>query len=54
LYGKRLEIEVIDWIREQRKFGGIESLKARIDRDIATVREKSSVEAQRAIARADY
>lgn len=34
LYGRRLRIEVIDWIREQQKYDGLEPLKAAIARDV--------------------
>jgi riboflavin kinase / FMN adenylyltransferase len=35
LYGKTLQLELIDWLREQRAYPQIESLKAQIHRDIA-------------------
>jgi len=34
LYDKVITVEVDDWIRDQRKFDGVESLKAQIARDI--------------------
>jgi riboflavin kinase/FMN adenylyltransferase len=39
LYGQTLEVEVLDWIREQRKFDGLESLKRAIARDVEAVLE---------------
>lgn len=34
LYGRTIEVEVLDWVRDQRKFDGVESLKRAIARDI--------------------
>jgi riboflavin kinase/FMN adenylyltransferase len=34
LYGQSLRVEVLDWIRDQRKFNGIESLKHQLNKDI--------------------
>ena len=38
LYGQEIEVRVGDWIREERKFSGIDELKAQIDADIAAAR----------------
>jgi riboflavin kinase / FMN adenylyltransferase len=35
LYGKTIAIEFVNWLREQRKFAGIEELKRQLQRDIA-------------------
>jgi riboflavin kinase / FMN adenylyltransferase len=43
LYGTTLHVEVIDWLREQRKFNGVEALKARLARDIEDVLERSGI-----------
>jgi len=34
LYGQMLRVEVLDWLRDQRKFNGIESLKHQLNKDI--------------------
>jgi riboflavin kinase/FMN adenylyltransferase len=39
LYDRTLRLEIIDWIREQRKFLGIDALKARIRQDIVVAVE---------------
>jgi len=36
LYDRTIDLEVIDWIRDQRKFPGIDGLKQQLNRDIAT------------------
>ena len=50
LYGQTIEVELVDWIREQRKFAGIEALKFQIARDLDDVRERVTIRAERAIA----
>ncbi|HZL34864.1 MAG TPA: bifunctional riboflavin kinase/FMN adenylyltransferase [Tepidisphaeraceae bacterium] len=35
LYGREISVELLDWLREQRKYDGVEPLKAQIARDIA-------------------
>jgi riboflavin kinase/FMN adenylyltransferase len=37
LYGKTVDLELVDWLRDQRRFQGIPALKAQIQRDIAQV-----------------
>jgi riboflavin kinase/FMN adenylyltransferase len=39
LYGRTLDLEVIDWLRDQMKFPGVEALKAQLARDIATAKQ---------------
>lgn len=39
LYGESLQVEIIDFIREERKFGGIEELKAQIAKDAETAKQ---------------
>ncbi len=51
LYGRTIEVEVVDWIRAQRKFLGIEALKAAIARDLARVGDRFEIDPSRAIAR---
>ncbi len=40
LYGKHVEIEFIDYLREIKKFDSVDDLKAQISHDIALVRSK--------------
>jgi riboflavin kinase/FMN adenylyltransferase len=51
LYGKVLRVEVIDWIREQRKFSGMDALKRQLKRDIDGAEELASFNPAREIAR---
>lgn len=39
IYGERMEIEIVARIREERKFDGIEAIKAQIAADVVTARE---------------
>jgi len=50
LYGQTLRVELIDWIREQQKFQGIEMLKKRLAVDVEWSRERSNLDAARPIA----
>ncbi len=43
LYGKTIEIEFMDWIREQRRYSSIEMLKEQLAIDIDACRERSGV-----------
>jgi riboflavin kinase/FMN adenylyltransferase len=43
LYGKSMHVEVVDWLREQRKFSGVQALKARLAQDIEDVLERSGM-----------
>jgi riboflavin kinase / FMN adenylyltransferase len=43
LYGQSLQIELIDWIREQRKFADVDELKRAIESDITCVRLRSGL-----------
>lgn len=52
LYGQMLSLELLDWIRPQQKFAGVESLKARLARDIAETLELRHLNPARPIARA--
>ena len=51
LYGKVIEVELADWIREQWKFAGVDALKAQMARDIAYAEERAKVGTDRPIAR---
>jgi riboflavin kinase/FMN adenylyltransferase len=50
LYGRTIRVELIDWIREQRKFAGIDALKSRLNVDIERARGRSVIDAARPIA----
>ena len=52
LYDQTLRVEVVDWIREQRRFAGIELLKAQLSRDIARAVQSRGIDAARPAARA--
>lgn len=41
LYGRTIEVELIDWLREQWKFHGVEALKQQIARDIAIAQDRA-------------
>lgn len=41
LYGKELKVEVLRYLREERKFGSVEELKEAISRDVETAKEIS-------------
>ncbi len=51
LYGRTLQLDLIDWLRDQRKFTNVEDLKSQLARDIAVVIERSHLDSARAIAR---
>ncbi|MBC8108119.1 MAG: riboflavin biosynthesis protein RibF [Anaerolineae bacterium] len=53
LYGRKISVDVIDWIRDQRKFDGIESLKSQLARDIVESRERSRLDPSRMIVSKD-
>jgi riboflavin kinase/FMN adenylyltransferase len=50
LYGRTLGVELLDWLRDQRKFAGAESLKAQLARDIARTTAWVGKDASRPIA----
>ena len=52
LYGKTLRVELTDWVRDQLKFDGVESLKAQMAKDIDYCAERAGVDAGRAIVHA--
>ena len=39
IYGKSITVSLIRFIREEKKFGSVEELKARIGEDIACAKE---------------
>jgi riboflavin kinase/FMN adenylyltransferase len=52
LYGRTLDVAVVDWVREQWKFKGLDALKARMARDLDVVRERYELAAAEPIAAA--
>jgi riboflavin kinase/FMN adenylyltransferase len=52
LYGQQLEIELIDWLRDQWKYAGIESLILQLHRDVERTVELAASDPSRAIAMA--
>jgi riboflavin kinase/FMN adenylyltransferase len=50
LYGRTFGIELLDWLREQQKYPGLDLLKAQLARDIAETRRIAGRDAARAIA----
>ncbi len=40
LYGRDLDLEIVDWIREQRKYDDLEALKAQLARDVEWTRRR--------------
>ena len=37
LYGRAIDVELIDWVRDQWKFSGVDALKAQIARDVRAI-----------------
>jgi riboflavin kinase/FMN adenylyltransferase len=52
LYDKTIEIELTDWVREQRKFAGVAELMEQIARDLSFIRGRCDLQPQRSIAAA--
>jgi riboflavin kinase/FMN adenylyltransferase len=50
LYGRSLSLDLIDWLREQRKFPGVDALKEQLSRDIDVVARRASIDPSRPIA----
>jgi riboflavin kinase/FMN adenylyltransferase len=50
LYGTVLRLDCIDWLREQRKYGGVDALREQIARDIESVRLRAGLNPAREIA----
>jgi len=47
LYGQTLRVELLDWVRDQRKFEGAAALKVQLDWDIEAVGHRNAMEAGR-------
>lgn len=43
LYDREIDIDVVDWLREQRKFSGVEELKLAIARDVKTIASRANL-----------
>jgi riboflavin kinase/FMN adenylyltransferase len=52
LYGQTLRVELLDWLREQKKFPSVEALKGQIARDLNEVERRRDLDPSRPIARA--
>lgn len=52
LYGRTLRVELLDWVREQRKFGGVEALKGQLRGDLEMVDRLAGREVARPIVTA--
>jgi len=50
LYGHTLQLQIIDWIRDQRKFPVLDALKEQLRRDFIAVRERAALDAPRSFA----
>jgi riboflavin kinase/FMN adenylyltransferase len=50
LYEQKLDLELIDWLREQRKFANLEGLKSQIELDIVQTRRRSEMDPSEPIA----
>jgi riboflavin kinase/FMN adenylyltransferase len=52
LYGQTLRVELLDWLRGQKKFDGVEALKAQMRRDLDETLSRQSTDPARPIAKA--
>lgn len=50
LYGRTLQIDLLDWLREQAKFPSVDALKLQISRDVASVRLRRNLRAEVPVA----
>jgi len=53
LYGRSVDLELVDWLREQRKFSGIQALKSGIAVDLEQTRRRSALDPSEPIAVAE-
>jgi riboflavin kinase/FMN adenylyltransferase len=52
LYGQKLRLQLIDWVRDQQKFPGIEALKSQLAKDIELTKSRWTLDPARPIAHA--
>jgi riboflavin kinase/FMN adenylyltransferase len=52
LYGQSIQVELVDWLRGQKTFAGVDALKAQMRRDLADTVERHALDPARPIARA--
>ena len=50
LYGHSISLDLIDWIREQRKFPGVDALKEQLSRDIDISARHANIDPSQPIA----
>jgi riboflavin kinase/FMN adenylyltransferase len=50
IYGKTIEVELLDWVREQHRFADVAALKRQIALDVEWVRQTNRIDAVRPIA----
>lgn len=50
LYGQTLRVEVLDWLREQRKYKGLEALKAQLAQDIRNAASRADLSPETPVA----
>ncbi len=50
LYGQTLRVDLLDWVRPQLKFAGVEELMVRMKRDIDFTRTRASLVVEREVA----
>lgn len=50
LYDRVLQVEIVDWLRDQRKFPDVQSLKVKMQEDIQTAIHLADMDPARAIA----
>jgi len=50
LYGNMLELELVDWLREQRKFSGSQTLRIAMEEDFAQTRRRTAMDPSLPIA----
>jgi riboflavin kinase / FMN adenylyltransferase len=50
LYGQTLRVEVIDWLREQRKYDALDALKVQLAKDIQEVAARATLAPQTPVA----
>jgi riboflavin kinase/FMN adenylyltransferase len=51
LYGHTVQLQLIDWIRDQRRFNGVDALKSQLGRDFVEVRNRAKRDVSRPIAK---